>query len=120
MINNKTIYTNYYTLSTDTELRGILSKYSKKCFPHCEYFGCGQHSLKRSGRDIYCTWAEDSCTGGKCNYAICIKRRLLTDGICSMTIRRKLKEETFPETIEEPNFRIRGKTLRRLGKEELF
>jgi hypothetical protein len=37
-----------------------------------------------------------------------------------MTIRKKLKEETFPETIEELNFRIRGKTLRRLRKEELF
>jgi hypothetical protein len=37
-----------------------------------------------------------------------------------MIIRGRSKEETFPEGIEEPNFRIRGKTLRRLGKEELF
>jgi hypothetical protein len=117
---NNTLKTICYTFLTDTELHGNLSKSPKICSPHCEFFKCGQYALRRSGRNVTCSWAEDSCTGGKCNYAICIKRRLLTDGTCSMTVGRKEKKELFPEIIEEPNYRIRGKTLRRLGKEKTF
>ena len=65
-------------------------------------------------------WVEYSCTGERCNYAVCIKAKPLADGLCSMTINGKSKEETFPETIEEPDFHIREKTFLGLSKDELF
>ncbi len=72
---------------------------------------CDQQILIPSVLDRSYLIVEDSYAGGKCNYAVCINRRLLTDDVCSMIMMDKSKERIFPITIEDPVFHIRGKTF---------
>ena len=71
-------------------------------------------------RRIYCRWADDDCSGPECNYAICIKRRLLTGRVCGLTIRRKTREEALPEATQGVNVLVKGKLLRRFRDDELI
>ncbi len=72
------------------------------------------------GRRAYCRWVDDACTSGTCNYAICLKSRLLADGLCGLTIERKNQEETGPEVLEEPKIKLKGRILRRFKPEDVF
>lgn len=92
----------------------------KRCYPACDTFRCGQKALTRMERRIYCRWADDDCSGPECNYALCLQRRLVTGGICGLTIRRKTKEELAPEATPEMNVRVKGKLLRRFREDELI
>jgi hypothetical protein len=97
-----------------------LSNEVKRCSPRCEFFRCGQKALINQRGGIYCRWADDYCRGASCNYAICARGRLLQNGICGLTIKRKTSENRKPEEIEEDiKIRLKGKALRRLGKEGL-
>jgi len=56
-----------------------------------------------------------------CSYAICATRRLLPEGICGETLKRKTSERS----IEEINpissvVRVKGKAFRKIGEKELF
>jgi hypothetical protein len=92
----------------------------KKCSPFCDAFRCGQRALSISRQNIYCRWADDECSGATCNYAICVRGKLLTGGICGLTVRRKTSEEPVQENNFETGVRIRGKLLRRFKEEELI
>jgi hypothetical protein len=99
-----------------------LSNETKRCSPRCEFFRCGQKALTFQRGDTYCRWADDYCRGAACNYTICVKGRLLQNGICGLTVKRITNEEKLPEEAGEVKIKLKGKTLRRLGKDidELF
>jgi hypothetical protein len=68
---------------------------------------------------VWCRWTEDDCNIANCNFAICVKRRLLPAGICGETVKRKTTEKRLEEAIGPP-VRLRGKTLRKVGEKEIF
>ncbi|MFH0748859.1 MAG: hypothetical protein V1915_02920 [Candidatus Bathyarchaeota archaeon] len=94
------------------------------CFSACETFKCGQRALIHTGKRVYCRWAEDDCVGHTCNYAICSRGRLLPNGTCGLSIKRKTNEEIAPETLKENlplnNIKVRGKLLRRVKEDDLI
>jgi hypothetical protein len=71
------------------------------------------------GNTVWCRWTEEECQVANCNYATCIKRRLLPKGICGETVKRKTTEIT-PEKTMIPTVKLRGKARRKLGEEEIF
>ena len=97
---------------------------SSHCFPACESFKCGQHTLTSMGRRIYCRWADDDCVGPTCNYALCVRGRLLSNGVCGLSVKRKTNEEIGPEAIEVDNkvdnIKFRGKLSRRFKEDEII
>ncbi|MFH0897219.1 MAG: hypothetical protein V1850_04130 [Candidatus Bathyarchaeota archaeon] len=100
-----------------------MEKYSS-CFPACESFKCGQLSLSSMDQRIYCRWADDDCVGPTCNYATCIRGRLLSNGVCGLSVKRKTNEEAGPEAIEVDNIisniRLKGKLSRRFREDEII
>ena len=68
---------------------------------------------------VWCKWTDEPCSVVNCSYATCVKRRLLPEGICGETIRRKTVERA-PEEIVGPPVRLRGKTMRKIGEKEIF
>jgi len=72
------------------------------------------------GQRIYCRWADDDCSGPRCNYALCLQKRLLAGGICGLTVRRKTKEELAPEATPGVSVLVKGKLLRRFREDELI
>ena len=97
----------------------VLTESPKRCFPGCESFRCGQKALVYKSQRIYCRWADDDCSGPECNYAICLQRRLVGGGLCSLTIRRKTDEEIAPEDLKI-DVKAKGKLLRRFRDDELI
>jgi len=71
------------------------------------------------GNTVWCTWTEEECQVANCSYATCIKRRLLPNGICGETVKRKTTE-IEPEKEMIPKVKLKGKTLRKLGEKEIF
>ena len=71
------------------------------------------------GQRIHCRWADDVCVGSTCNYSVCIRGRLLPDGSCGLTVRRKTNVIAGPETTPRTDVRFRGKVLRKF-KEDLI
>lgn len=69
------------------------------------------------GRKI-CNLTMDDCVPRSCAYTVCVANKLLPDGLCGRTLRRK----TRPISIEKPpdldRDKLKGK-LRDLG-DELF
>ncbi len=82
-------------------------------------FRCGKHALMFRGRQMWCKWAEEECNVANCSYATCVKRRLLPNGVCGETLKRKTVE-IEPEETPVPTVKLRGKTLRKLGEKEIF
>jgi len=50
---------------------------------------------------------------------MCAKRRLLPNGVCGETVKRKTTEKAPEETIG-PVIKLRGKALRKIGEKEIF
>jgi len=50
---------------------------------------------------------------------MCITRRLLPNGICGESLRRKTIEKE-PEEERFQTIRVRGKVYRKIGEKELF
>jgi len=69
---------------------------------------------------MYCKWADDNCVGSKCNYALCIRGRLLSNGVCGLSIKRKTNEEMGPEVIKIENIKLREKLKKRFREEDLI
>lgn len=76
------------------------------------------------GKRVYCRWADDDCVGCTCNYAVCVRGRLLANGVCGLSVKRKTNEESAPETvnvgIELNSVKVRGKLLRRFREDDLI
>ena len=100
-------------------MKGILSNQSNNCSPRCEFFRCGQKALTYQGNRTYCRWADDICSGATCNYTICVKGRLLPNGTCGLTIKRKTEEAT-PDSIKIPEIKLRGRIQKKISEDELF
>ena len=49
---------------------------------------------------------------------MCVKRRLLPNGVCGETVKRKTIEKE-PEEIGLP-MKLRGKIVKKIGEEEIF
>jgi len=50
---------------------------------------------------------------------MCLKRRLLPQGVCGETIKRKTVE-TEPEEVSSPTVKLRGRALRKIREKEIF
>ena len=62
---------------------------------------------------------EEKCKIENCTYAICHKRRLLTQGICGETVKR-VTVERKPEDMPDQSIKLRGKALRRIKDNDFF
>ncbi|OYT49001.1 hypothetical protein B6U79_02475 [Candidatus Bathyarchaeota archaeon ex4484_231] len=91
----------------------------KKCSPECRKFRCGRNSLQFRGKTAWCRWTDEPCNPANCSYAMCVTRRLLPNGLCGETVKRKTTEKTIEEDFIRP-IRVRGKTYRKIGEKEIF
>ena len=91
----------------------------KYCSPRCRWFKCGRGAAAYPGNRVWCRWTEEECNVSNCSYATCVKRRLLPNGVCGETVKRKTVE-IRPEEEPMPAVRLRGKALRRIGDREIF
>ena len=88
--------------------------------PRCEFFRCGQRAIIYQKNRVYCRWADDQCSGPDCNYASCGRGRLLANGACGMSVKRKTRDEIEPEVFEAPPIKLRGKLRRRIKEDDLL
>lgn len=91
----------------------------KNCSPECKLFRCGKRAIAYRRNSFLCKWTDEECDVVNCSYATCVKRRLLPNGICGETVRRKTVDKG-PEEEIGPEVKLRGKALRRIGKGEIF
>ncbi|MCL1976981.1 MAG: hypothetical protein FWG55_02560 [Candidatus Bathyarchaeota archaeon] len=96
---------------------------SKACSPSCSSFRCGKNAawFRRDG--VWCKDGDEYCTVVKCTYAMCSKRRLLSQGICGETVKRKTVERQPDEFFEDDDpklnaMHLKGKALRKLSRHE--
>lgn len=92
----------------------------KICTPRCNLFKCVKRALKFQGDKSWCDWGSDACSPKDCNYAVCVKRRLLPNGVCGFTIKRKTAEDIKPEEFMTESLKAKSKLLRRMGEKEVF
>ena len=92
----------------------------KRCDPICEFFECKQKALSRNRNLVFCKWGEDECQGPSCNYASCIKGRLLANGLCGLAIRRRTRDLDEGELEAVQGIEVKGKLSQRLGDREVF
>ncbi|MEM2905690.1 MAG: hypothetical protein QW587_08155 [Candidatus Bathyarchaeia archaeon] len=93
---------------------------AKYCSPNCQFFKCGQRAFSLRGGKAWCSFADDTCAGYKCNYALCVRGRILVSGLCGLTIKRETGELTQPELEPLPIGKAKAKVMRKLGEEEIF
>lgn len=91
----------------------------KYCTPNCSFFRCTNKSLTQNKGRAWCTYTNDYCVGYRCNYAVCIRNRLLNNGLCSLSIKGS-REELLPPEQSELQVKVRSKILKKLGEKELF
>ena len=68
---------------------------------------------------MICRQTDELCSVSKCQYSLCMKRRLLPQGICGETVRRITVEHDFDDDFGEP-VRLKGKALRKFGDKEIY
>lgn len=86
----------------------------KMCSASCQSFKCAKAAAVYRGDDVWCRWTEEGCNIVNCTYALCLKRRLLPQGICGETVKRKTVDKE-PDEIVGPSVKLRGKILRKIG-----
>ena len=91
----------------------------KFCSPECRSFRCEKRAVLYRRNTVWCKWADEECNVANCSFAMCVKRRLLPNGICGETVKRKTVEKRSEEDLG-PAIKLRGKALRRIGDKELF
>jgi hypothetical protein len=89
------------------------------CSPECRRFKCGKRAIEYRRNIAWCRWTDEECNPSDCNYPICVSRRLLPNGLCGETIKRKTIEKR-PEEHNIETIRVRGKTYRKIGEKEIF
>jgi len=92
---------------------------TKYCSPKCGMFKCGKKSVIFRGNSAWCRWTDEYCEVSTCSYALCAKRRLLPNGVCGETLKRKTVE-TSPEEVPIPSVKLKGRALRKIGDKDLF
>jgi hypothetical protein len=51
---------------------------------------------------------------------MCLKRRLLPQGVCGETVKRKTVEKDLDDDFLAESIKLRGKALRKLGDKEIY
>jgi hypothetical protein len=51
---------------------------------------------------------------------MCLKRRLLPQGICGETVKRQTVEKDLDDDLLGESIRLKGKALRKLGDKEIY
>jgi len=92
---------------------------SKACSPRCPSFKCAKNSAFYRRDEVMCKWTEEACNVANCQYSICMKRRLLPQGICGETVKRITTEKSFDDDIDVP-VKLKGKALRKFGDDEFY
>lgn len=92
----------------------------KYCYTSCKSFRCGQHAINIQGPNSYCKWTGDKCIGSMCNYALCIDRKMLPNGVCGFSIRRKTEEKVLSKSEEDDKIKIKVRALKKLRTDDLF
>jgi hypothetical protein len=92
---------------------------SKACSPSCQSFKCAKNSMLYRRDSVWCRETEEACNVANCTYSMCLKRRLLPGAICGETVKRQTVEK-LPEDDFDGPVKIRGKTLRKLGDDEIY
>jgi hypothetical protein len=98
-------------------VKGSMS-HVRSCQPRCEFFRCGQRSLAFRSEIAWCRFAEDRCEPGGCKFAQCLKGKLLTNGVCGLTLKARTLELTL-DSVGQP-IKAPGKLARKLKERELF
>jgi len=75
--------------------------------------------LEFRGKTAWCRWTSEPCDPRNCSYAMCITRRLLPNGICGESLKRRTTEKG-PEDEPLQTIKVRGKVYRKIGERELF
>jgi hypothetical protein len=92
---------------------------AKACSPTCPSFKCAKNSVMYRRDAIWCGMTEETCTVANCTYSMCMKRRMLPQGICGETVRRQTVEKDFEDDIDVP-VKLKGKAFRKFGERELY
>jgi len=71
------------------------------------------------GSKTWCRWAEDECSAAACSYAMCVRGRILPNGLCGLTVRRRTAELEGPEEMAE-EIKLKGKISKRFGRADLL
>jgi hypothetical protein len=93
---------------------------SKACSPTCQSFKCAKNALFFRRDSVWCRETEEQCNVAKCTYSMCLKRRLLPEGICGETVKRKTVEKEIDDDPLGESIHLRGKALRKFGDKEIF
>ncbi|MGA3289715.1 MAG: hypothetical protein ABSD42_05705 [Candidatus Bathyarchaeia archaeon] len=93
---------------------------SKACSPTCPSFKCSQNSIFYRRDSIWCKQTEEMCNVVNCTYSMCLKRRLLPQGVCGETVKRKTVEKDLDDDFLAESIKLRGKALRKLGDKEIY
>lgn len=67
--------------------------------------------------------SEDWCIGSKCNYAFCVKRKMLNDGSCGLSVKveaRKLDIEEIEREVPRIDVKVKGRASRRIRIDDLL
>jgi len=49
-----------------------------------------------------------------------MKRRILPNGVCAFSVKRKTREEEQPEDLLKEEIKVRGKLLRKTGEKRIL
>jgi hypothetical protein len=93
---------------------------AKACSPTCPSFKCAHNALLFRRDQVACRETEEQCNVAKCTYSMCFKRRLLPEGICGETVKRKTVEKEIDDDPLDDGIRLKGKALRKLGDKEYY
>jgi len=69
---------------------------------------------------MWCRQTEEACDVKNCTYSMCLKRRLLPQGVCGETVKRQTVEKDLDDDILGESIRLKGKALRKLGDREIY
>jgi hypothetical protein len=94
---------------------------AKACSPTCSGFKCTKNSIFYHREGAWCGMTEEVCDLTNCTYAMCMKRRMLPQGICGETVKRKTVEKDLEEAdgVDVP-VKLKGKAFRKFGERDIF
>ena len=93
---------------------------SKACSPTCSSFKCTKNAAIYRRDSVWCREAEEPCNVAKCTYSMCFKRRMLPQGVCGETVRRKTIEKDLDVDFPDDSVKLKGKALRKLGDQDFY
>lgn len=97
-----------------------MAQAKKACSPTCSAFKCAKNAVFYRRDGVWCRDTEELCNVAKCTYSMCMKRRLLPQGICGETVRRQTVERDFEDIDAIPSVKLKGKALRKFGDKDFY